>query len=210
MSRTINVFSSSAGNDVVVAGNETYTISLIYSRENSGRLFVKADRDIDVASVFPAFMRYKSRGRNGKTLAYDDQGNEVERFIKSKWYAYRYDSQTPRRTLYDCASMLQLESYRPDLGIFEILGVYEDGSTDDVRSVIKENFSYGYDEDNDTYQIRVAGWSYATQDTPYIGINKCGIALVDKFGRLRSNVERMKIVLSYNEGDIYLYPSIDK
>lgn len=170
------------------------------------RLLLTADRPVNTTKVFPVFLRYKARGRNGK--------HSANRQRKSKWYAYRYTARA--ETFYDAQSMLRMELRQgfARTNTYEIKGWHPTlgNFTESVPQTVIRNFLY-----NDRYgtpRLHLGKRGSEVGGNNYIGINNCGVALADKYGQLVSNVVRVKFLVvnygTYTQNWLRMLPMRDK
>ena len=221
----IDVYSSDGGGGTTAS--TFYHINLKFAKnvpDEGDVLYLTCDKEINLQAAFPAFMRYKTNGRNGyggEKIVIDpytheerDKGNRPK---KAKWYAFKYDRRRGQGVFYDTASMLTL--YEEDgnniYHSYVVQGRYNNGTTTSFINCLKTLFV-----DDEYYTITgkeqdITKVGASNDEYEHIaGINNCGIALVDKYGKVVSNIARMKMFLGSRNGDmidkIFLYPMYDK
>lgn len=203
MTKVISVFGGTASGGAAAAGgggSTAYQIAIKNTNRSGNKIMLTADRPVATGGVYPVFVRYKINGRNGAKGS-DDKW----RPRKSKWFAFKYGGGKGDEAHYDHCTMLQLEQ-AAGLNTYEVLGRLPDGGRISVAGAIIFNFT----NDSDVHLLCRPS---SLKDRTFTGFNNCGIALADKYGRLLSNVARMKIVFQgeyADERSIRLMPMYDK
>lgn len=176
-------------------------------------LILVADHAVDGSSVFPVFVRFKGCGHNGTA--------DVGRRKKAKWYAFRYHAKQQMLPVggsydYSGASMLRLESYQvTDSSGFRhwycVRGWHPSTGVEPLLTTLERNF---VDMTNDCAHFAMGKSDLSGPPYFFVGWSNCGIALADKYGRLLSNVARLKIVNvpidNASDRELRLYPMWDK
>jgi len=183
MGKNIDVFNG--GGTGTLGG--TYLINVKYERDKN-RLILLSQKKID--GVYVAFMRYKTKFRNGT--------KESGRPRLSKWFAFQYMNSTYTAPYKD-TSMFFLTGEEEINGVYQYtIGsrLWDATKTADAKDAIVSNFFISKGEEGWECIINKPQDSFITfEEGSHIrGYNKCGIALVDVKGNVMSNIVKMKIV----------------
>lgn len=185
MGKNIDVFNG--GGTGTLGG--TYLINVKYERDKN-RLILLSQKKID--GVYVAFMRYKTKFRNGTK----DSG----RPRLSKWFAFQYRNEREGAIRYKDTSMFYLDDETKNDGGWQYtIGSRLNGMhityTSNAKDAIIRNF----------FSLKSDGWESTIQKpqdslitfeigTHIRGYNNCGIGLVNEDGYVMSNIVKMKIV----------------